>query len=50
MSRLGSAGFIVSPAGIGWAPGISSFIRMVSGAVPAYQASRLKPAGALRHE
>ncbi len=50
MSRFGSAGTIVSLNSIFIAVGLSVFIGMVSGVVPAYRASKLKPVDALRYE
>ncbi|MBU0979633.1 MAG: ABC transporter permease [Nanoarchaeota archaeon] len=50
ISRMGSAGSAMGLTTILLALGISVFIGMASGAVPAYQASRLKPVDALRYE
>ncbi|MCK5282091.1 MAG: ABC transporter permease [Nanoarchaeota archaeon] len=50
MSRMGSAGSVVSISSIIIALGASVFIGMASGVIPAYQASKLKPVDALRYE
>ena len=50
MSRMGSAGSVISLSSVFLALGMSVFIGIVSGVVPAYQASRLKPVDALRYE
>lgn len=50
MGRFTSTGSIISLKSVLLAIGISVFIGMASGAVPAYQASRLKPVDALRYE
>jgi putative ABC transport system permease protein len=50
LSRLASGENVISLPSILIALGISVFIGMVAGAVPAYQASKLKPVDALRYE
>ena len=50
MGRLGSAGSIINLNTVFLALGLSIFIGMVSGVVPAYQASKLHPVDALRYE
>jgi len=50
ISRMGSAGSVVSITTMLVALVVSVLIGMVSGAIPAYQASRLKPVDALRYE
>ena len=50
MSRMGSAGTVISLNSVFLALGMSVFIGIVSGVVPAYQASKLKPVDALRYE
>lgn len=50
MGRMGSSGSVVNMTSVGLALGISVFIGMAAGAIPAYQASRLKPVDALRYE
>lgn len=50
MSRLGSANAIVNLKSVFLAIGISLFIGIASGVIPAYQASKLKPVDALRYE
>ncbi|MFH1399029.1 MAG: FtsX-like permease family protein, partial [Candidatus Woesearchaeota archaeon] len=50
MGRFGSNGGVVSLKSIIMAVGISVFIGISSGLVPAYQASKLKPVDALRYE
>ncbi|MBN1793088.1 ABC transporter permease [Candidatus Woesearchaeota archaeon] len=48
--RFGSLGSIVSLSSVLMAIGISLIIGMGAGAIPAYQASKLKPVDALRYE
>jgi putative ABC transport system permease protein len=50
MSKMGSAGTVISLDSVFWALGISVFIGLISGVIPAYQASRLRPVDALRYE
>lgn len=50
MGRMGSAGSVISLNTVVIALGISLGIGMVSGVIPAYQASKLKPVDALRYE
>lgn len=50
MGRMSSAGSIISLNTVLMALGISVFIGMVSGVVPAWQGSKLKPVDALRYE
>ncbi|PIY60600.1 ABC transporter permease, partial [Candidatus Woesearchaeota archaeon CG_4_10_14_0_8_um_filter_47_5] len=50
LSRFTSGGTIISIQTILIALGLSVLIGMLSGAIPAYQASRLKPVDALRYE
>jgi putative ABC transport system permease protein len=50
MSRMGSVGSVISLNSVFLALGISLFIGITSGVVPAYQASKLKPVDALRYE
>ncbi len=50
MSRLASGGSMVSWQSVFLAIGMAVAIGMISGAIPAYKASRLKPVDALRYE
>jgi len=50
MGRMASAGSVISLSSIFLALGMSVFIGVISGVIPAYQASRLKPVDALRYE
>jgi putative ABC transport system permease protein len=50
IGKMGSAGSVVSLSSVFWALGISVFIGVASGVIPAYQASRLRPVDALRYE
>ena len=50
MSRMSSAGGIISLNSVFLGLGVSVFIGIASGVIPAYQASRLKPVDALRYE
>lgn len=50
IGRLGSAGSVVSIQTMIIAISMSVFLGMLSGVIPAYQASRLKPVDALRYE
>ncbi len=50
MGRMTSAGSVISLSSVFLALGMSVFIGIISGVVPAYQASRLKPVDALRYE
>lgn len=50
IGRLGSSGSIISIQTITIAISMSVFLGMLAGAIPAYQASRLKPVDALRYE
>ncbi len=48
--RFGSAGSVITIQTVAGALGISVGIGMISGVVPAYQASKLKPVDALRYD
>jgi len=48
--RFASAGSIITMKSVVWALGLSVMVGVLSGAVPAYQASKLKPVDALRYE
>ncbi len=50
MSRIGSAGSVISLNSVFLALGMSVFIGIISGVIPAYKASKLKPVDALRYE
>ena len=50
MSRMGSAGSVISLNSVFLALGMSVFIGIISGVIPAYKASKLKPVDALRYE
>ncbi len=50
MSRMSSAGGIISLNSVFLGLGVSVFIGIASGVIPAYQASKLKPVDALRYE
>ena len=50
MGRMGSSGSVVSLSSIVVALSASIIIGMASGAIPAYQGSKLKPVDALRYE
>jgi putative ABC transport system permease protein len=49
MSRMGSSGSVVSLNSVLFSLGFSVLIGIISGVVPAYQASKLKPVDALRY-
>ena len=50
MSKMSEAGTVVSMNSVFLGLGVSMFIGIAAGVIPAYQASKLRPVDALRHE
>ena len=50
MSKMSSAGTVISLNSVILSLGMSVIIGILSGVIPAYQASKLKPVDALRYE